>query len=113
MRIIKENNSIYNNDDKNNYKKYYIDYLNKLNKKIEIEENINIINLGKKEILCKYNIKKEELKNEIQILNCFEEVKKENNIEGVKNKEEIKTNSEIYLNEKKKEFNIKYYFKKK
>ena len=113
MKIIKENINIYDNDDKNNYKKYYINYLNKLSKEIEIEEEINIIKLRKKEILCEYNIKEEELKNKIQILNCFDEVKKENlNIIGKDNEKEIKNNCEIYLNEEKINFNFKYNFEK-
>ena len=113
MKIIKENINIYDNDDKNNYKKYYINYLNKLSKEIEIEEEINIIKLRKKEILCEYNIKEEELKNKIQILNCFDEVKKENlNIIGKDNEKEIKKNCEIYLNEEKINFNFKYNFEK-
>ena len=47
MKLIKENNFIYENDIKNNYKKYYIDILNMMNEKIKIEKNkINIIDLS-------------------------------------------------------------------
>ena len=72
---IKGNLSIYDDDEKNNYKKYYIDYLNILNLKSKIEENLQIIDL-KNYILCYYNIKKENLNQPIQILNFIDEKKK-------------------------------------
>jgi serine/threonine protein kinase len=47
MKLIKENMFIYENDMKNNYKKYYIDVLYIMNEKIKIEKNkINIIDLS-------------------------------------------------------------------
>ena len=36
MKLIKENISIYGNDDSNNYKNYYIDYLKYANKKLKL-----------------------------------------------------------------------------
>ena len=47
MKLIKENMFIYENDMKNNYKKYYIDVLYIMNERIKIEKNkINIIDLS-------------------------------------------------------------------
>ena len=45
MELIKDNISIYQNDEKNNYKKYYIDILKKINSQLENKLNINFINL--------------------------------------------------------------------
>jgi len=65
-------------------------------------------------ILCEYNIKDEDLNKDIQILNCYEEVKiKNNSLEGNNNKNEIRNNCELYLNDKKINFTFKYSFSNK
>jgi surface protein len=95
------------------------------NKKIElveedknkIENNKDFLNNNNKDkkknnddnyIICEYNIKN---KDNIQILNSYEEVVR-NNIyykgKGIENEKEIKDNCEIYLNENKINFNYKY-----
>ena len=43
MKLIKENNTIFKNDQKNNFKKYYIDFLSSMKEKIKIEKNLIII----------------------------------------------------------------------
>ena len=95
------------------------------NKKIElveedknkIENNKDFLNNNNKDkkknnddnyIICEYNIKN---KNNIQILNSYEEVVRNNNYykgKGIENEKEIKDNCEIYLNENKINFNYKY-----
>ncbi len=45
MNSMKENTRIYENDEKNNYKKYYIDILEKVKNQLENNFNINFINL--------------------------------------------------------------------
>ena len=65
IKLIKENNSIYENDSSNNFKKYYIDNLKLLNDKIKIDENIELIELNLNEqelsnnnfIICEYDNK--------------------------------------------------------
>ena len=119
---IKSNSSIYDNDKKNNYKKYYIDYLNILNLKCKIEDNLKIIDL-KNYILCYYDIKKQNLNQPIQILNFIDENKKKEYIEESKknntidlnfetNDEEIKKNCELYVNDNLIKFSSKYQFDK-
>ena len=70
----------------------------------------------KNEIICQFNIKN---KDNIQILNCYEEVKRNkldwlilNGIEGIENEKEIKENIEIYLNDEKIDFCYKTKFEK-
>ena len=112
MQLIKENISIHQNDEKNNYKKYYIDILGKLNNQLENKLNIIFLNLkGNNYIICEYDIKKDKLNQEIQILNSYEEVKRKHpydwdweNIKSIENEKEIKENCEIYLNNKKIDF---------
>ena len=89
MQLIKGNELIYENDNDNNYKEYYIKYLENINKILDNNE-IKLIDLtlpkkeiSKNEIICIYDIKKgkydedDYLNNPIRILNCYEEVKKE------------------------------------
>ena len=45
IKLINKNNEIYQNDSSNNYKKYLIDCLVNVNKKIEIKPNILLFNL--------------------------------------------------------------------
>ena len=103
MKLINENTSIYENDDNNNYKKYYIDYLKFINNKIKIEK-IKIIDYNY--IIGEYENKNEE----IRILNSHDEVCREGKIEynGISNEKDIKDNCEIYINEKKINFCYKY-----
>ena len=84
IKLIKGNSSIYEKDQNNNYKQYLIDYLEVLNKKLEINANLLNINLTplKKEnkIVCEYDIKKgkddkDDYLNQI-IINSFEETKR-------------------------------------
>ncbi len=64
-------------------------------------------------ILCEYIIEKYKLNRPIQILNCYEEVKKEYlSVKGINNEKEIKDNCELYLNDKKIDFCLKYKFEK-
>ena len=106
MQLIKDNISIYQNDEKNNYKKYYIDILGKLNNQLENKLNIIYLNLtGNNYIICEYDIKKDILNQQTQILNSYEEVKRKHpndwdwkNIKSIENEKEIKENCEIYLN---------------
>ena len=116
---IEENKNIYEDDIINNYKRYYINYLNLMKENISLE-NIDLIDLTSSQIntsissinnnnyiLCEYDIKKE---NElIRILNCFEEAKKEKSwFEGINYENEIKNNCELYLNNNKINFSLKY-----
>ena len=76
IKLIKGNEFIYENDEKNNYKKYYIDVLEMMNDQIKNKTKINLIDLNilkNNYILCEYNNKS---KYPIQILNCYEEAKK-------------------------------------
>ena len=97
MKLINENKLIYENDIDNNYKEYYIKYLENINKMLDNNE-IKLIDLTpKNEIICIYDIKKckndknDYLNNPIRILNCYEGVMKENSfLEGINNEKEIK-----------------------
>ena len=115
MKLIKENISIYENDNKNNYKEYYIDYLRYIENRINIGD-MKIINFeGKKGnnnyICCEYNIKKEEINKPIKIFNSYESAKREDKwLDGINNDKEIKDNCVIYLNDKKIDFCYEYKF---
>ena len=87
IKLNKDNISIYNNDSKNNFKEYYINCLDIMNNKLKIEKNINIMNIKDNYILCEYNIKKEDLNKDIQILNYLNEELKERIINVYKKKE--------------------------
>ena len=124
MKSIKDNKTIYENDEKNNYKKYYIDILENINNQLENDLNINFINLKQNNynsnnyIIGGYDIKKNKINEPIQILNSYEEVKRKNpdwdweNIKGNENEKEIKENCEIYLNNKRIDFCYEYKFEK-
>ena len=63
MKLIKDNINIYDNDSSNNYKTYYINYLEIKNKMLEF--NTNIIELNENNynyIIYEYDIKKDEIK---------------------------------------------------
>ena len=112
IKSIKENKLIYENDVDNNYKEYYIKYLENKNKILDNNE-IKVINLTppkieifKNEIIWIYDIKKDEddeddyLNNPIRLLCCYEEVKKDEsdgNLKGINNEKEIKEKCELYL----------------
>ena len=70
------------------------------------------------QIICEYDIKNEN-KEDVQILNCYEETKKQypksvkwDEIKRVENENEMKYKSELYLNNKKIQFCFKYKFEK-
>ena len=75
IKLISGNSLIFENEKKNDYKKYYINCLKIINDRITIEDTINIINL-KNYILCNYDIKKEKLHKNIQIINYKKKKKK-------------------------------------
>ncbi len=54
------------------------------------------------EIICEYNDIRN--KNDMQILNCFEQLKKISSLEWEENEKEIKEIRSIHLNEKKIDF---------
>ena len=74
MKLIKENISIYENDNSNIYNNYYIDYLKYINKQLKLEKfkKIEIIDNF---IICKYKIN--EINKKRRILNSYEEAIKE------------------------------------
>ena len=72
IKSINANSTIYDNDINNNYKQFYIDYLNMINLQSKIEENKPILNL-KNYIICNYNITKKNINNSIKILNIKNE----------------------------------------
>ena len=122
MKLIKENQLIYENDMDNNYKEYYIKYLEKINKILENNE-IKLIDLTppKNEIICIYDIKKgnddnyDYLNNQIRILNCLDEAKNSSIFWGFGKKNiekeiEIEKNCELFINENKIDFCYKYKF---
>ena len=47
FKNINKNENIYNEDNENNFKNYYIDYLEIIKEKIKIEDNLNIIEVKK------------------------------------------------------------------
>ena len=117
MKLIKENTLIYENDNINNYKKYYLNYLKRNKIKLESEEKINLIDLSVKlqnnYITGIYEIKKEDVNIPLKILNSFDEVQKEiPEFEGIKNEKELKESLELYINEKKIKFTYVYSFEK-
>ena len=117
MKLIKENTLIYENDNINNYKKYYLNYLKRNKIKLESEEKINLIDLSVKlqnnYITGIYEIKKEDVNKPLKILNSFDQVQKEiPEFEGIKNEKELKESLELYINEKKIKFTYVYSFEK-
>ena len=119
MKLIKENISIYDNDNKNNYKQYYIDILKNINEQLQNKYQINFITLKENNIICKYHTKTNELNKPIQILNCYEKVKSKylnrfnwDKIGIVENEKEIKENCEIELYNKKINFCYEFKFEK-
>ena len=47
FKNINKNENIYNEDNENNFKNYYVDYLEIIKEKIKIEDNLNIIEVKK------------------------------------------------------------------
>ena len=122
-KFKKNNMNIYENNPKNNFKQYYIDCLDIINKISKIEDKINLIEFKENYILCKYNISDENINKPIQLLNCFDEkfmkeYEEECKKKGLEvlaieiNEKEIKECCELYLNDKKIDFNFKYIFNK-
>ena len=56
IKNIKDNILIYGNDEKNNFKNYYIEYLRLMKNKTKFEEKLNIINLNISNILEEHEI---------------------------------------------------------
>ena len=73
-------------------------------------EEVEIYSLIINYIICEYNIKKEKINEPIQIINSYEEAKRQYReyIKGIENEKEIKENCEIYLNNKSIDFCYKY-----
>ncbi len=102
------------------FKQYYIDYLKFINQQLKIYKKINIIqfeeNIKENNIICEYMIKKEYSDKEgfnRQILNCYEEVKKLYSSEkGIENEKDLRDNYELYLNNERINFCVKYNFLK-
>ena len=119
LKEIKENKLIYEKDMKNNFKEYIISQLETINQKLKFNDLrfIDLVTLkNQNEIICTYDIKNNNLKEGIRIINSYEEVKKAHEnwgFEGASsNEKEIKNNCEIYINDKKIDFCYKYNFPK-
>ncbi len=56
LKSLKGNELIYKNDNLNNYKKYYIDYINTLSQNMQITKFIELIDFS--QIICEYNPKR-------------------------------------------------------
>ena len=107
---VNQNRNIYKNNPKKDFKKFYIEYLNNMNKFIENEIKINMIPLDFSYIICDYK-NKINIKKPCEILNCYENAKKDSKIlEGENNEEEISKNCDLYLNNKKIDFTFSYHF---
>ena len=64
-------------------------------------------------LICEYEISEKELKNPIQILNCYEQIKiRDSSFNGIDNENELKENCELYLNDEKINFAFEIKFKK-
>ena len=125
MKLIQEKESVYDNDIKNNYKEYYLNYLEMINNNIKKNnikyDEITLINLSKikhkNEIICTYDIEKED--ENIQILNSYEEILKKYEKYSVwdfngtsENENELKK-CDIFINDKRIPFCYEYKFPKK
>ena len=115
MKLSKENTTIYENDLKNNFKQYYIDFFEYVNKELKSYENLNLIKLVEFENLgyCEHLIQKKDENDELnrQILNCYEGIIKEfPNFEGKNNENELKEKCELYINNEKIDFCFNYKF---
>ena len=105
IKINKENSSIYDNDDSNNFKQYYFQCLRVIKQHLEIESKVNYLDLdinnNTNYILCEYDIPRDKVNKEVQIIN-----------KGVNNQKEIKESCILYYKEKKLNFCEKYKFPK-
>ena len=119
MKSIKQNQDLYDNDIKKNYKEFYINYLEMMNKNIKYKEIpfINLSNIkSKNEIICDYEIKKGEEMIKTQIINSYEEIKKiyQNNIyldwdfNGTSENEDEVKNCDIFIDDKRIPFCYNY-----
>ena len=128
MKKIKENKFIYQNDNLNNHKKYYLDCYDVLNQ--QLKNKINQLNINVQDnsqnrnntnsntynnsnnfIICEHIINDSKLSHSIQILNSYEgALNNDSNLEGSNNKNDIEKNCELYLNDKKISFSFKIKF---
>ena len=84
--------SIYENDNNNNYKSYYIKQFKYLREFISNPNLINLFDINP-DIICEYDSKGDK---EIKILSCYEEAKKEEkDLEGMNN---VKNMREMFYN---------------
>ncbi len=116
MKLIKDNSTIYDEDNKNNYKNYFINYLKTLKDNLLIDGNLYPLNIleNNNYIKCEYEIKDEDINKEIQILNSFEEYKRQNQyIRGEENEKQIKESCQVYVNNQKINFCYKLRFSQK
>ena len=67
----KEYNLIYDNDRVNNYKQYYINYLEAFQEQIKKVNELNLLTIEKNYIVCEYTIQKD--KKSQKILSSIEE----------------------------------------
>ena len=87
-----------------------------INEKLNFGSYIKCIleHINNRYIICEYNITENELNQSIQILNCFEEIKKVySKVIGINNENEIRNNCEIYINNNKINFEFKNIFSEK
>ena len=129
MKIINDNTDLFNEDNINNYKKYYIDYLSTINEIIKPVEDFILIDLYQNNIIyynldnnknqenyliCEYNINQNDLENPNYIIKSYEEIKRKENYWtiGNNNEKEIIDNTEIYVNDEKIDFCFEYKFPK-
>ena len=106
-KLINENINENNESNKEDLIEEDIYKIKSENNKEFLINNNKVKNNHDNYIICEYNIKN---KGNIQILNSYEEVVRNNwfNENGNENEKEIKDNCEIYLNENKIEFCYKY-----
>ena len=104
-------NTIYEDDRVNNYKQFYINYLESFQEQIKKMNELNLLNIERNCIICEYTIKKD--KTNQKILNCVEETQRNGfNIIEEGNENEIKDNCELFLNDQKIKFCYKNDFEK-
>ena len=105
IKINKENSSIYDNDESNNFKQYYFECLRVIKQHLEIEGKVNFLDLdinnNTNYILCEYDIPRDKVNKEVQIIN-----------KGVNNEKELKESCILYYKDKKLNFCEKYKFTK-
>ena len=118
MKLVKSNISIYDTLPEYNFKNYFIQYLQKINKDLIITDSIifpqfksNNENKGNY-IICEHIIKQNQIEKSIPILNYMTEAIISVIGYGENNKDEITKDCDIYINNKKIDFTLKYKFPK-